>query len=734
MNRDEKLGGEEKVIRTACSSHCGGVCLLRVHVRDGIITRIETDDGEEPQLRACLRCRAYRQRVYDPERLKFPMRRTGERGEGKFERISWDEALDTIVAELNRVRDTYGPSAAFFYGGGGDAQTLHSYRLITEVLNMTGGCTRQWGNRSYEGALFAAMATYGTLFSVSGSDDLFNSRLIIMWGWNPAATIQRTNTNWYLARAKEAGIKIIAVDPRCHESAATLASQWIPIRPGTDAAMLVAMAYVIIQGNLHDQAFLDSYTFGFEKFKDYVLGVEDGIAKTPAWAEGITGVPAGVIENLAREYATTRPAALVTGPGPARSAYGEQFERAAQVLAAITGNTGVHGGWSGQIRPHVFGGYAYRLGRPPASKGNPVESGVPPRKDALVTTPGGDSGAKIHFCDIADAIFDGKAGGHPADIKMMMVMQSNYLNQDANSNKTAKALRKLEFLAVAEQVMTATARFADVLLPVSTYMERNDMTMGGTAPLYGLVNKVIEPVYESKSPFEILIGLSERLGVSIYSEKTPEEWRREMVEGSTDIPDYETFEKEVICRVKLPEPIVGFKKQIEDLKNNPFPTPSGKIEIYSQVLAEMNNPEVPPIPRYIESWESYNDPLAAKYPLQLLTTHFKRRAHTQFDTLPWLRELMPQAVTINTSDAEARGIGNGDMVRVFNDRGEVVVPAIVTERIMPGVADLPEGGLYSPDEHGIDRGGCANTLTRDTMSPGGAACFNTGLVQVEKVK
>jgi anaerobic dimethyl sulfoxide reductase subunit A len=265
-------------------------------------------------------------------------------------------------------------------------------------------------------------------------------------------------------------------------------------------------------------------------------------------------------------------------------------------------------------------------------------------------------------------------------------------------------------------------------------MERNDITLGGATPLYGLVNKVIEPLYESKSPFEILIGLAERLGVYVYNQKTEEEWLREVVNGSQDIPDYETFKEKVIYRVKLPEPIVGFKKQIEDPRNNPFPTPSGKIEIYSQRLAEMNDPELPPIPKYIASWESPNDPLNAKYPLQLITTHFKRRAHSQFDSVPWLRELIPQAITINTTDAKARDISNGDILRVFNDRGEVVVPAIVTERIMPGVVDLPEGGWYNPDEHGIDRGGCANTLTKDARSPGGAACHNTVLVQVEKIR
>lgn len=724
---------EEKVIMTACSSHCGGRCLLKVHVKDGVITRIETDDGEEPQLRACLRCRAYRQRVYDPLRLKYPMRRTGERGEGKFERISWDEALDTVVGELNRVRESYGPSAVMLLGGGGDSMRLHRSSLILELLQMTGGCTRTWAMHSYEGGLFASLATYGTISEVSDFDDLLNSRLIIMWGWDPTNTIHETNTSWYMIQAKESGTKIISVDPRHTHSTATLASQWIPIIPGTDTAMLVAMAYVMIRENLHDQAFLDRYTIGFERFKDYVLGVEDGIPKTPSWAEGITGVAADVIEDLAREYATVKPAALVAGIGPGRTAYGEQYHRAAQTLAAMTGNVGVHGGWAGRssAQLEIFGGFDFKMGKLPQSGGNPVEFGIPTRNDRLPTQKGGDSGARIHYSEIADTILEGRAGGYPADLKMLFMMHTNLVNQYGNTNKTVRALRKLEFIAVAEQAMTPSAKFADILLPVSTFMERNDITTGGATPFYGYVNKVIEPLYESRPPLEICIGLATRLGISVYSDKTEDEWLRHLVKESY-VPDYDAFKKKVIHRVKLSEPRVVFQEQIEDPEHNPFPTASGKIEIYSQKLADMNTPEIPPIPKYIEPWEGRNDPLTAKYPLQLITTHFKRRTHTQFDSLPWLRELLPHAILMNPIDAKSRGINDGDEVRVFNDRGEIMLPAIVTERMIPGVVDLPQGAWYSPDKDGIDKGGCANVLTKDAHSPGGAVCHNTGLVQVKK--
>ncbi len=291
--------------------------MLKVHVKDGVVTRIETDDGEEPQYRACLKGRAYRQRIYAPDRILYPMKRTGERGEGKFERISWDEALDTVVRELTRAKETYGPASILLKWSGGDQGRVHGENAHRRLLFLNGGCSEVWGIHSYEGAVFAQIATYGTPATSNTRDELLNSRLIIMWGWNPADTVLHTNTAWYLPQAREAGIEIISIDPRYTSTAALFASRWIPIRPGTDTAMLIAMAHVIIREGLQNQNFLDKYTIGFEKFRDYVIGEEDGVARTPQWAEAITGVPAAVIQDLARKYASVKPAALISATAPA---------------------------------------------------------------------------------------------------------------------------------------------------------------------------------------------------------------------------------------------------------------------------------------------------------------------------------------------------------------------------------------------------------------------------------
>ncbi|MFC1822411.1 molybdopterin-dependent oxidoreductase [Thermodesulfobacteriota bacterium] len=723
--------GEETVVTTTCASHCGGSCILKLHVKDGVIKRIETDDGEEPQLRGCLRGRAYRQRVYAPDRILYPMKRVGKRGEGKFERISWDEAIDKVAGELIRVRDTFGPASITYLVMGGDLGQLHTHFLMGQVLSRAGGFTEVWGATSFQGGLYSQMITYGTTFTGNTRDDLLNTRLIIMWGFNPVSAINGVNTNYFLIKAREAGARIVAVDPRYTDSAATYAQQWIPIRPGTDGAMLLAMAYVMIKENLQNQKFLDTYTVGFDKFKEYVIGREDGVAKSPAWAEAITGVHAAVIENLAREYATIKPAALMAGIGPGRTACGEQYHRIACAVAAMTGNIGIHGGeTAGRAWESIGGGYPYKT---PFARlmHNPLD------KEELGRHPGAPFGylpTRVHYCDVPEFIMKGKAGGYPADCKLIGIVNTNYLCALPEVNQIVRALKsdRVEFIFIQEQFMTPTAKFADIFLPTNTYMERNDIANGVGLAFIGYMRKAIESRGESKSHFEIASLLASRMGIEHFGNRTEEEMLKRRMRNS-DIPDYEEFKKKGLYRINLSEPYVAFKKQIEDPKNNPFPTPSGKIEIFSQQLADLKWPGIPPIPKYTEPWEGRNDPLAKKYPLQLLTTHFKRRANTQYDNIPWLRELEPQAVLINTEDAHVRGIKNGDMVHVFNDRGEMIIPANVTQRIMPGVVDVPQGAWYNPDENGIDRGGCANVLTRNTYTPGGSFPYNTGLVEVKKV-
>jgi anaerobic dimethyl sulfoxide reductase subunit A len=741
MEKEESISmGEELIIRTTSTFDCGGRCPLRVHVKEGKIIRVEGDDAEEPnQLRPCLRCRAFRQYIYHPARLKYPLKRDGPKGTGKFKRISWDEALDEIAEKLKHVKDSYGNSSIFLATGGGYLGALHDGMFaMMRLLTQFGGFSTHYGNVSSEGAVYATKTQYASPFVGNSREDLLNSKFIILWGWDPARMISGTDTIYNLIKAKESGIKIISIDPRYHDTAVILADQWIPIYPGTDTAMMVSMAYIMIKENLHDQAFIDKYTIGFDKFKEYVMGDEDGVPKTPEWAERITGVDASIIENLAREYATTKPAALMDCQGPARSAMGEQYNRCAMTLCTMTGNVGRHGGSAGGGLMGIPYGHMFFGARIPPPYKNPVETGEKSVRGSLDLQ---DRFVKrCHTNKIFDAILKGKEGGYPFDVKFAWFVNNNFLNQLGNTNKNAEALKKLDYMVISELWMTPTARFADIILPVSSIAERNDITRPWpSGPYYTFNNKAIEPLGECKSDLRIAEELADKLGMEEFVKypnvdrilktlvKMPADTRK-------DIKDYKKYKQEGIHRIELKEPYVAFKKQIDDPENIPFETPSGKIEIFSQRIADLNNPLNPPVPAYVNTWESRNDPLIEKYPLQLISPHPPNRVHSELYLVEWLQEVAPHRAWINPIDAEPRGIKNGDEIIVFNDRGKILITAWVTERIIPGVISIFEGAWYNPDENGIDRGGCANVLTKDAYSEGGASALNTCLVEVKNFK
>jgi len=735
---EDNAGDGVKIVRTTSTFDCGGRCPIKLHVKDNKILRIEGDDieGDDHQLRTCLRCRAYRQYVHHPERLMHPLKRVGVKGQGKFERITWDEALGTLADKLKSVKEDHGNAGILLATGGGYLAGLHNGGFAAaRLLAQFGGFTTHYGNISSEGAVWASLTQYGSVMVGNSREDMLNSKLIILWGWDPARMISGTNTMHHLIKARENGARVIAIDPRYHDTAATVADEWIPIYPSTDTAMMVAMAHVMIKEGLYDQAFLDKFTVGFDKFRAYVMGEEDGVQKTPTWAAEITGVPADTIVRIARLYAGTKPAALMDCQGPARSAMGEQYNRCASTLCAMTGNVGRPGGSAGGGLMGIPIGHMFRMSAIPPGK-NPVELDGPKVKGTLDIRL--RVAKRIHINKLFDAILEGKTGGYPADIKMMWSMCNNYINQTGNSNKAHRALKKLDFLAVNELFMTATARYADIVLPVTTAAERSDLTRPWpSGPYFTFVNRALEPLGECKSDLDITAELAERLGVKDFNPFTEDDILKMFVENNPEtaplIPDFDKFRREGIHRVVLEKPIVAFQKQIEDPENHPFETPSGKIEIFSQRVADLDNPLCPPIPKYMQVPEDRSDPLAEKYPLQLLTPHPKNRVHSELYKVDWLREVEEHRAWINPVDAAARGIADDDKIYVYNDRGRVMIPAWVTERIKPGVISIFEGTWYNPDENGVDRGACANTLTPDTYSGGGAAVMNTSLVQIEKI-
>ena len=787
--RDDDL----ETVVTSCAHNCGSRHMLVAHKKGDVIVRLSTDDGryqkdgffgkdteEEPQLRGCLRGRSYRQRLYSAERLLYPMIRMNEKGEaGKFRRISWDEALNFVAHKMLDIKAKYGNQALLDQSyAGASYGVLHTSDqiegLLARFLGMFGCRTSSWSVPSYQGTTTSSIWTFGTTKDGSEDDAFAHSKLIIMWGWNPAYTFHGGNTFYYMRLAKQRGCKFVLVDPQYNDSAATYDAWWIPVRPNTDAAMMAGMAHHIFTKNLQDQAFIDKFCLGMdagtmpdwaanspngqENFKDYILGKYDGQPKTPEWASEICGVPAEDIKKLAELYATTKPAALKASWAPGRNAYGEQYSRMAAALQAMTGNIG------------ILGGSAEGVGK----AWYPQSGAYPYDEWANVWYASIKSDRWAHIVLNYPNVTREEAGLWPRDdeldgvvpnIKGIFWQGSNWFNQLTNINKELAAIKKLELCVCMDSTITPTGSYAaDILLPVATHFERHDVALPWYKGHYYIHRpKVIEPMGESKTDFQIFTALAYRIGdiwpegygrfgktfnpkadrsYFFHNDTVDEAYLREFWEnkviGVQGVEmSWEEFKKRGVYKFKFDHPKVAFEKQIQHGK--PFKTPSGKIEILSTELANITDwtrtkygYHIPSIPKWIEPWESLNSPKTAKFPFHLVSPHPRWRTHSIFNNCAWLRETYEQEVTINAADAEKLGIRTGDIVELWNERGRIVVPAYVTQRCMPGVLIVHEGVWIDIDENGVDRAGNPDILTLDEPSPAGAFAYNTVLCNIRK--
>lgn len=764
----DKYRGDQ-IVWSACTVNCGSRCALRMHVKDDKILYVETDNtGSETynvdhQVRACLRGRSMRRRIYHPDRLKYPMKRIGKRGEGKFKRISWDEALTEIAASLKKNIAAYGNESIYLnYGTGTLGGTMTKSwppesTLVARFMNCCGGYLNHYGDYSTAQIAVGLNYTYGGWAYNNGIADIENTKLVVLFGNNPAETrMSGAGITYAIEQALlKSHAKLIVIDPRYTDTIAANNGEWIPIRPGTDAALVSALAYVMITENLVDEAFLEKYCIGYDEktlpadaprnghYKAYILGEgDDGIAKTPQWAERITGIPQARIVQLAREIGTAKPAYINQGWGPQRRSNGENISRAIAMLSILTGNVGISGGGTG-ARESSYGVPFVRMPKLP----NPVEASIPMFlwTDAIIRGPE------------MTATKDGIRGVErlSAPIKFIWNYASNCLiNQHAEINRTYEILQddsQCEMIVTIDNHMTSTAKYSDILLPDCTTAEQMDFCLDASTSNMSYVifaDKVVDPPFECRTIYDMLSALAEKMGVKeqFTEGRTQEEWLRHIYAQSREklpeLPTFEEFRKQGIFKKVDPKGFyIAYKDFRDDPQAHPLKTPSGKIEIYSSQLAEIaktwtlaEDEVIHPLPVHVDSFEHYGDAKMQQFPLQLSGFHYKARTHSTYGNVDVIKAANPQEMWMNPIDAAPRHIADGDMVRIFNDRGEVRIHAKVTPRIFPGVVALSEGAWYDPDEKGVDRSGNINVLTTQRPSPlAKGNPQHSNLVQVEKV-
>ena len=758
----------ETIHWSQCNVNCGGNCIFKWHSKDGKAVYMTTDDigNEDFQSRACVRGRTMRRWLNSPDRLLYPMKRVGKRGEGKFERITWDEAIDTIVDKLKYTIDNYGNDAIFtIYATGMYSTTGNPSQRLLNCLG--GSLTRFYdystnmmsaampymlgsadvltaeGNHPTLGVPASVYSPYDNINASSFSEAEANSDLVVMFGNSPAETrMGGLNAVWDFARVREAVLgrvgKIINIDYRLNESSSGHADEWLPIRTGTDAALIAAIAHEWIVNDKIDKAFLDTYCVGYDEdtmpasakgqhksYKDYIMGEGyDEVEKTPEWAAEITQIPADKIRELADDIASAKAPFIVQGWGPQRHTNGETTSRAITLLPLLIGQVGLPGTNTGQreAEPPV-----YLVGSIPAGK-NPVEVSIPCYEWA---------NAVDHGTEMTETNAAVKGGPLKNDIKFIWNYAGNCItNQHGDINYTHDLLQdesKCEFILVWDTVMTDSAKYADILLPDAMRSEQMNMQTQGYAEYYtGVVvgSSAQEPPADCRPSYDVMAEIADRFGKreEFTEGRTQEEWVEYLYnqgrEAYPEMPTFEEIKEQGIYKEPL-APSIGLEDFRKNPQANPVATPSGKIEIYSEALDNLNDEwELPegdviyPIPLFDPGFQGYGS-VTEEYPLYCSGFHYKGRTHSSFGFLPELQHIARQQLWINPADADPRGVKEGDEVYVTSPNGKIRIEAHVTPRIIPGTIGIPQGAWHEANMSGdrIDTGGCVNTLTAYRPTP-----------------
>lgn len=748
---------EETIAWSQCNVNCGGNCIFQWHSKDGKIQYMETDNigDADFQARACLRGRSMRKWINHPDRLLYPMKRVGKRGEGKFERISWDEAIQTIHDKLEHIYGTYGPESVFInYATGMHSTTGRN--PSKRLLGLLGGFVNQgadysthmlqvvmpymFGSDKKKGSVFSP---YDNVNASSFSEAEAHSDLVVLFGNSPAETrMGGANATWDFARVREAvtgrGGKIVNIDYRLNETSSGHVNEWLPIRTGTDAALASALVHEFIVDGKTDEAFLREYTVGWDEdtmpesakgknlsYKAYIMGEgEDKTEKTPEWAAQITQIPADKIRELARDLENAQAPFVAQGWGSQRHTNGEQTTRAICMIPIALGKIGLPGTNTGQREAEPP---TYLVSQLPFK--NPIKTTLPVYEFVNAIDHGHEMTATNAGITGAD-----KLG---SDIKCLWNYAGNCLtNQHGDINYTHDILAdesKCEFILVWDTVMTDSAKYADILLPDAMRSEQLNMQTQGSSEYYTGVTvggPAQQAPGECRSSYDVCADIADTFGLKdAFTEgRTHDEWVQYLYEQGMakdkDMPSWEQIKAQGVYKRKC-EPAIGLKDFRDDPKGKPLGTPSGKIEIYSETLANLNDTwelekdeKIFALPEFDPGFQGYGS-VTDEYPLYCSGFHHKSRTHSSFGFIEELQQAARQQVWINPADATPRHIENGDLCSVKSPAGEIRIEARVTNRIIPGTIGIPQGAWHDADMNGdkVDHGGCINTLTTYKPTP-----------------
>ena len=735
----ESFVGEDAVYPSSCAPNCRGRCPIQVHVRDGRVKKTEPGIPEnEAYKRGCTLGLSHVQRIYNPNRLKYPMKRTGwspddpnveGRGEAAdFERISWDEALTYMADQMEAAAAEYGSESVYFESGSGDYGTASDHQARLAAL--FGGTRMDWSIDINIGQGFRRVGGAGWFnVSTNQATDLKNANTIIAWGGDIFASRLQPDSS-KLLDAIENGAKLVVVDPM-YTATAAKADLWLPIEPGKDTHLTLGMIHHILSEELYDVEFLRERTLApalvgpdgsllkavdvipgsdadkpvayntetesievleAETYGAYALtgefsagGTTGQVALDAIRAEAANYVPEDIAETVgieaknirqAAEWLATRgPGGVVPGLGVDRYKYGHIFGQAYAVLVALTGDYGRSGSFQGGY----FNGAAADFGDYSSPEGSPGYAFT--RQTKILT---------------------GMESGDPYPIKVMFAQESNFIgNQLPDRKRWLEAAKNLDLIAVSDMHHTPTVQQADIILPAAHWFEKEGATSPSTHPHVMYRTKVHDPLWEARSDFWINSRLARKLGFGDYFHDTKTEELKSMLEADEHL-DYETLKSQG-----------SIEKPTAEVKyTDAFDTETGRLEIYDEDAPSEKGVSLE-VPRPVESRTAEDWEGAEEYPLTFMQKHSKWRIHSQFEYQPVLREINPEPqLDINPEDAAERGIEDGDYVRVHNERGEMVVKAKVNNAIQPGLVNTDQG-WYTDDYVR----GHHNDLTHTEVSP-----------------